>query len=82
MLVRLRSHAEQRLQELGTTTEEIILAVTDGESFPAKYGRTGFRRNSSFDGTWRGKEYATKQLEVIAVWEDETAVWEDETNEA
>jgi hypothetical protein len=45
--------------------------VLDGESFPAKYGRTGFRRNFAFNSTWQGRRYATKQLEAYAVFENE-----------
>jgi len=48
-----------------------VLAVEGGERFPAKFGRTGFRRNFPFGGTWRGKVYPTKQVEVYAVWEDD-----------
>ena len=41
--------------------------VEKGERFPAKYKRTGFRRNFRFEGEWRGRHYRTKQLEVYAV---------------
>jgi hypothetical protein len=40
-----------------------------GECFPAKFGRTGFRRNFAFKGLWRGKRYGTKQIEAYAVQE-------------
>ena len=48
-----------------------MLTVEGGERFPAKLGRTGFRRNFPFAGTWRGKAYRTKQIEAYAVWEDD-----------
>jgi hypothetical protein len=48
-----------------------VRAVLEGETFPAKYGRVGFRRNYTFNSTWRGKLYATKQVEAYAVFEDE-----------
>jgi len=32
---------------------------------------TGFRRNFAFGQVWRGKTYATKQVEVYAVKEGE-----------
>jgi len=38
---------------------------------PVKFGRTGFRRNFSFNGTWRGRHYSTKQVEAYAVKEDD-----------
>ncbi len=36
-------------------------------TFPANFGRVGFRRNFRFNGMWRGKRYATKQVEAYAV---------------
>jgi len=68
-MVRFHPHARERLAERGATEQEVIDAVQSGESFPAKFGRTGFRRNFWFDSLWRGKQYATKQVEVFAVEE-------------
>ena len=68
--VRLHPHAKARLDERGATEAEVIATVREGETFPAKFGRTGFRRNFVFDGQWRGKYYATKQIEAFAVEED------------
>ncbi len=67
--VLLHPHARARLSERGATEDDVAATVLDGEAFPAKFGRTGFRRNFAFDGTWRGKRYATKQVEVFAVRE-------------
>jgi hypothetical protein len=67
MRVVIHPHARERMQERGATREEIIATLQEGERFAAKLGRTGFRRNFSFHGTWRGRVYATKQLEVFAV---------------
>jgi len=72
-MVRLHPHAKERLIERGATEDEVVATVKEGETFPAKYGRTGFRRNFSFSGTWRGKQYATKQIEAYAVKEGD--VW-------
>lgn len=71
MSVRLHPHARERLDERGATEAEVIAAVETGETFSAKFGRTGFRRNFPFDGSWKGKVYATKQVEVYAVKEGE-----------
>jgi len=57
--------------ERGATEAEVVNTVLDGESFPAKYGRTGFRRNFVFNAMWHGRQYATKQVEAYAVFEDE-----------
>ncbi len=68
-MVRLHLHAQERLFERGATESEIIATVENGEIFPAKYGRTGFRRNFPFNGIWRGKYYSTKQIEAYSVKE-------------
>jgi len=65
--VRLHPRARQRLVERGATEGEVVATVETGESFPAQFGRTGFRRNFAFDGAWRGRPYATKQVEAYAV---------------
>ena len=69
MRVELQPHAKQRLVERGATEKEAIETVTRGEIFPVKFGRTGFRLNFNFDGIWRRKKYATKQIEAYAVKE-------------
>lgn len=69
MVVRLHPHARERLEERGATEEEVIRTVTEGEAFPAKFGRAGFRRNFVFGGVWRGRRYETKQVEAYAVRE-------------
>ena len=57
------------MAERGATEAEVVAAVREGERFPAKFGRTGFRRNFLFDGKWRGHRYGTKQIEAFAVKE-------------
>ncbi len=69
-MVRLHPHARKRMQERGATEEEMQATVAQGEQFPAKFGRTGFRRNFQFDQEWRGRHYRTKQVEAYAVQED------------
>jgi len=67
--IRLHPHAAARLAEHGATEAEVYATVEQGERFPAKFGRTGFRRNFAFAGRWRGRTFATKQVEVFAVEE-------------
>ena len=50
--------------------EEVTATIEGGEQFPAKFGRTGFRRNFPGSYTWRERIFDTKQLEVYAVHED------------
>ena len=60
--------------ERGATEEEILATAEHGERYPVKFGRTGFRRNFVIDGEQQGRLYATKQLKVIAVPEDDWLV--------
>jgi hypothetical protein len=69
--VTLHPHAKERLAERGATEADVSATVTGGEQFRAKFGRTGFRRNISFQGQWRGRFYATKQVTAFAVREDD-----------
>ena len=69
MTVRLHTHARERMAERGATEEEVTATVESGERFAARFGRTRFRRNFAFEGEWRGRRYATKQVEVYAVEE-------------
>jgi hypothetical protein len=64
MLVHIHPPARERMKERGATETEVEGAVRAGEAIPARFGRTGFRRNFPFAGEWRGKRYSTKQVEV------------------
>jgi len=68
--IELDPHARDRALERGASEDEVIATVLSGERFPAKFERTGFRRNFRFDGTWRGSAYTTKQVEAFAIEED------------
>ncbi len=70
MVVNIHPHAKKRMLERGASEEEVIKTVESGENFFAKYERTGFRRNFSFQGRWRNKYYNTKQVEAYAIKED------------
>jgi len=69
MIVELHPHAKEPLAERGATEAEVVATVLEGGSFPAKFGRTGFRRNFPFGAKWRGRYYANKQVIVYAVRE-------------
>ena len=70
MAVRFHPHALERMEERGATLHEVEAAIEHGEQFPAKFGRTGFRRNFPFDKEWRGRRCSTKQIEAYAVQEE------------
>ena len=46
VMVHFHPHALERLSERGATEEEVRATILEGETFSAKYGRTGFRRIS------------------------------------
>ena len=71
MKVKLHPHAQARILERGATEREVIATIEHGEQFPAKFGRTGFRRNFPHVGQWSGKHYSNKQMEVIAMQEND-----------
>jgi hypothetical protein len=45
-VIQFHPHAQERFSERGTNQEEVTFTVEHGESFPAKFGRVGFRHNS------------------------------------
>jgi hypothetical protein len=70
-MVRLHPHALERLSERGVTQDEVVAIVQIGEQFPAKFGRTRFRKTFRFESTWQGRFYAAKEVEAFAVGEGE-----------
>ena len=54
MAIRIHPHAKERMKERGATEDEVVATIEKGECFPAKFGRTGFRRNFSFEDRRRG----------------------------
>jgi len=67
----LHPHALERMAERGANEADIATTLENGQRFPAKYGRTGFRHSFVFNGQWMGKSYANKEVEVYAVLERE-----------
>ena len=64
--VKIRIHPHARAEA------EVFATIEQGERFPAQFDRTGFRRNFAFDGEWRGRRYASKQVEAYAAKEGDT----------
>lgn len=69
--ISIHPHAADRLAARGATEAEVVHTIETGESFPAKHGRTGFRRNFPGHFVWRDRVFDTKQVEVYAVFEDQ-----------
>jgi hypothetical protein len=57
--------------ERGADEAEVDATIRQGERFPAKFGRDGFRQNFAFEGLWRGRRYHMEQVEVFPTWEDD-----------
>lgn len=72
MKIRIHAHAQARLAERGAAEGEVFATIEQSERFAAKFGRTGFRRNFAFGAEWRGRRYASKQVEAYAVAEGDT----------
>lgn len=60
------------MAERGATEKEVIETIEHGETFPVKFGRTGFRRNFPYNDIWCEKHYTTKQIEAYAVEESDS----------
>lgn len=70
MNITIHPHALARIAERGTAPAEVIATVEEGERFPAKFGRTGFRRNFVYNEVWCGRFFATKQVEAFCADEN------------
>ena len=70
MEIKIHPHCLARIQERGTTIGEVEQTILTGEQFPAKYGRTGFRKNFIYEQEWNRKFYRNKQVEAFAVQEN------------
>ena len=69
--VNIHPHARIRMTERGATVSEVIGTVEEGEEFPAKYGRIGFRRNFASKTAIRDKHFTFKQIEVFVAKEND-----------
>ena len=67
-------HARVRIAERGTTEENVIAAIPDGEREPARDGREMCRLTLEFNRDWDGKYYNAQQVAPIIVEEDHQIV--------
>jgi hypothetical protein len=44
-MIKIHPHAKERMTDRGVNEKEVIETLGNGESFPVKFGRNGFRRN-------------------------------------
>jgi len=62
-------HALEQMRERGASEEDVRRAIGEGEQFPAKHGRMGYRLNLPFNAQWGDKQYASKQVAPIVAIE-------------
>ncbi len=68
--IRLTRHAVEQCAERGANEEEVRMAIRAGQRERAKSGRLIYRYNFQYNGRWRGRTYAIKQVAPV-VAEDE-----------
>ena len=72
--VRITKHTKEQLKYRGTTEEEIIETIQTSVWEPAEGGRLEARKDFSFNNTWNGKFYKTKQVRPIFTEEESKIV--------
>jgi hypothetical protein len=71
MAILIHPHARERMEERETSEDEVRVTISQGERFPAKLGRAGFKRNFPFESKRDGKFFRIKQVVVYGVGEGE-----------
>ena len=66
------NHALEQMRDRGAEQSEVEMAINTGEEIPAKQGRKAFRKNFSFNATWKGRYYDVKQIVPIVAEEPDT----------
>jgi len=67
--IRLSGHALQQLQFRGATEREVVETIRSAPWQPAKHGRRECLKDFTFNATWNGQHYQTKQVRPIFVEE-------------
>ncbi len=69
MDILIHPHAQERMEERGATEAEVRTTISEGEKFSAKFGRTGFKHNFTFERKRDGKFFRIKQVVVYGIHE-------------
>jgi len=72
--VEFSPHAREKMLDRGASQREVQEAILAGSLEPARKGRTMFRKNFAFNGQWRGKRYAVKQVAPVVIEEADRLV--------
>ena len=68
------THALEQMADRGANQSEFEIAINEGEEIPAKQGRRAFRKNFSFNSTWKRRDYEVKQVVPIVAEEPDNWV--------
>jgi hypothetical protein len=68
------THALEQMADRGAGQSEVEIAINEGEEIPAKQGRRAFRKNFSYNSTWKGRYYEFRQVVPIVAEEPDTWV--------
>lgn len=72
--IEISEHAREQMIERGAKEEEVLTVIRQGEAEPSRLRRVMYRKNFQFNGVWRGKRYAVKQVVPIVIEESEKLV--------
>ena len=72
--VEFSKHSLLQMKERGASQEEVFRAIEQGEEFPVKKGRKGYRLNLAFNKKWGAKKYKTKQMIPIVAEEKDKLI--------
>ncbi|TET28297.1 DUF4258 domain-containing protein [Candidatus Aerophobetes bacterium] len=72
--IEISQHAREQMIERGVKEEEVLTAIRQGEAELTRSRRVMYRKNFQFNGVWRGKRYAVKQVVPIVIEESEKLV--------
>ena len=67
-------HAREKMLDRAATESEVEAAIRKGAPEPTRKGRLMFRKNFPFNGYWRGKHFAIKQVAPVVSEEEDQLV--------
>ena len=68
------NHAKRKMTDRGASEDEVLKAIKEGSSEPARKNRIMFRKNLPFNTTWSGKHYSVKQVAPVIAEENDEAI--------
>jgi hypothetical protein len=73
-LIVFSKHALEQMPDRGATSEEVEAAIRAGEVTAAKSKRFAYRKNFTFNKSWKGRYYAVKQVMPIVTEESDKII--------